>query len=383
MVRRPKEWENWTKEKRIEWLRTQRIERKAGRRVLLTESDAPRIWRLLKQYENKSIVADLEGVSSRTIRRFVKRNPIPESFVVKEDMNLSDYPEIKTWLKRMEAFAKQNTINNYLCVLREFYAYMKEKHPERARPSLWTSDHVNEFVYSFKSHLWHWAIVPLRSLALKAQEEFPNIDLGLLPTKRTHKAKRSLAGKKEYYFTPEQIANMIEVASTKKAKAIIAFLYNTACRVTGLINARVENLKLHKHMVKITDKFSITWVIHGLTEKTCQLLREYLEERGNPRKGWLFTNSNSNRLTKTQVNEIIRDAGHKAKIKDKVLTSKSFRKSFVQNALDNKISPMSLIGTGKEVKTCMCVGWNSDTIFKHYAPEMLNQIEEDRQKLLF
>jgi hypothetical protein len=83
------------------------------------------------------------------------------------------------------------------------------------------------------------------------------------------------------------------------------------------------------------------------------------------------------------VNDIIKEAGQKAGITGKKLTSKSFRKSFVKNAFDNKISPMSLIGTGKERKTCMCVGWTSDVIFKNYAPQMIEQIEEDRQKFLF
>ena len=110
---------------------------------------------------------------------------------------------------------------------------------------------------------------------------------------------------------------------------------------------------------------------------------EYLEERDYPKKGWLFVNGNNVKLTTTQVNDIIREAGQKAQITGKKLTSKSFRKSFVKNAFDKKINPLSLIGTGKQRKTCMCVGWTSDVIFKHYAPQMIEQIEEDRQKFLF
>jgi len=270
-----------------------------------------------------------------------------------------------------------------MVALRKFYEYMKDKHPERAKPSLWTSDDINEFVYSLKSHLWHWAITPLRSLALKAQTEFSYIDVGLLPTKRTHKAKRSLAGKKEYYYTPEQITKMIKVASTRKAKALIAFLYNTACRVEALTNVKIENLHFEEHMAEIKDKGAVVWVVRGFTKKTIQLVSEYLEERDYPKKGWLFVNGNNAKLTPTQVNDIIREAGQKAEITGKVLTSKSFRKSFVKNAFDKKISPISLIGTGKERKTCMCVGWTSDVIFKNYAPQMIEQIEEDRQKFLF
>ncbi len=384
MVRRPKEWENWTHEQRMAWLRKQRTQCKGGRKALLTDKDVPRIWSLLKKYENKSVVADLVGVHRITIIRFLKNYPMPKNFVLKEDMQVTDYHAIQMWLKRLEGFANKNTINNYLVVLRKFYEYMKEKHPERAKPSLWTSDDINDFVYSQPSHLWHWTIVPLRSLALKTQTEFPNIDLGLLPTKKTHKAKRSLAGKEEYYYTPEQVNRMIEVASTKKAKAIIAVLYNIACRTKALTEARIENLNLKQHRMKIKDKGPLWWNTYGMTDKTCQLVKDYLEERSNPKKGWLFVNGNDKKLSPRDVNKIIRETGRKAEIKDKVLTAKAFRKSFVKNALEiAKISPTSLIGTGKETKTCMCVGWTSDIIFKHYAPQMMDQIEEDRQKFLF
>lgn len=326
MVRRPKEWEKWTQEERMKWLRKQRTEYNEGRRVLLSKKDTHRIWSLLKQHENLSLVADLVRVDRTTLWRFLQKHPMPNDFVVKDDMQITDFPEMQIWLKRIEGFAKKVTVNNYRVALRQFYEHMKKKHPERGRPRLWTSDDITEYVYAQPKHLWHWVIVPLRSLALKAQEEFPNINLGLLPTKRTHKAKRSLAGKKEYYFTSKQITNMIEVASTKKSKAIIAFLYNTACRVTGLINVRIENLNLDRHMVKIVDKFSITWLVYGLTEKTCKLLREYLEERDNPKKGWLFINGNNNRLTATQVNDIIEELGQKAKNKREDPHVKKFQK---------------------------------------------------------
>ena len=188
MVRRPSNWKTLTDKAKTRWLQNQCIPCNGGRKAILKENEKERVWSLFKKYENKSLVAELLGVSQRTIRRYLKKHPMPGTFVVKEDMQVIDYQEIQVWLKRMEGFAIKRTIQNYMVALRQFYEYMKEKHPERAKPSLWTSDYINEFVYSLKPHLWHWAIVPLRSLALKAQTEFPNIDIGLLPTKKTHKA---------------------------------------------------------------------------------------------------------------------------------------------------------------------------------------------------
>lgn len=384
MVRRPSNWNKLTEEEKMQWLGKQRKRYNGGRKVLLTQQDTPRVWSLFKKYENKSLVAEVLGVSRRTVIRFLDRHPIPEPFVLEESMSLTDFPEIRTWLKRMEGFANKTTISNYMVVLRQFYEYVKKRHPERAKPCLWTSDDISEFVYSRPKHLWHWAIVPLGSLALKAQFEFPNIDLGLLPTRRTHKAKRSLGGKEEYYLTPDQISAMIESARILKAKALIAFLYNTACRTQALTKVRIEDLHLRDHFVKIRDKGPITWMVYGLNGKACRLLDQYLRERGYPRTGWLFVNGKGNRLTKNQVNDIIREVGKKAGIKGKVLTAKTFRKSFVKNALEiAKVNLISLCGTGKGTKTCMCVGWTLDIIMKHYAPHLRTQIEQDRQKVLF
>jgi len=61
-----------------------------------------------------------------------------------------------------------------------------------------------------------------------------------------------------------------------------------------------------------------------------------------------------------------------------------FGKTFVKHALESGIRPMSLIGTGKAVKTCFCVGWTGqkaiDTIMTFYAPQLHAQIERDREE---
>jgi predicted DNA-binding transcriptional regulator AlpA len=385
MVRRPKEWEDWTREERMEWLRKQRTQYNGGRKRSLIEKDSPRVWTLLKQHENLSLVADLLGVDRTTVWRFLKKHPTPETFILKEDMQLTDYQEIQTWLKRLKGFAEKITVRNYTYMLKKFYEYMKKKHPERAKPSLWTSEDINEFVFSNPEYEWHNCIVPLRSLALKAQAEFPNIDLGLLPTKRTHKAKRSLAGKEEYYYTTEEIDRMIAVASTKKGKALIAFLYNLAPRTKAVTNARIENLNLKKHRMKIRDKGAIWWDTYGMTDRTAQLLTEYLKERGSPRSGWLFVDGDGeSKMTSNEINDLIEDVGNTAEIRGKVLTAKCFRKSLVENFLNiPDANPVVLAGSGKETKTCFCVGWTLDILMKYYAPKMRKQIETHRLQFLF
>lgn len=231
-------------EDRMSWLRKQRTDYKAGRKRTLKAEDKEKVWSLMKQTQNKSMVADLLGVSQRTVRRFLQARPIPTTFVIEDSTNLEDFPEIQFWLQRQTGFAKQNTINGYMTQLRNFFEWIKQHHPEHAKPSLWTSDDILEYLYG-----------------------------------------------------------------------------------------------------------------------------------------------NESKMTEGQVNDIIKDAGTRANVKDKVLTSKAFRKSFVKNAVECEINPLCLIGTGKGTpehpKTALCVGWSSDIVFKHYAPQLLERIKEGRQRFSF
>jgi site-specific recombinase XerD len=390
VVRRPSEWNDLSLDEKMNWLRKQRTRFNGGRKSRLQGRDKERVWSLLKEYRNISLVADLLGVHRITVHRFLKRFPVPKTFVVDKPMNLLDFPEMGIWMQRIKAFANQRSINTYLGDLRAFYKHMKTKHPERAKPSLWTSDDINEWIYSLPSHLWHRAITPLRSLKLKAPNEFPSIDLGLLPTKKTHAAKRSLAGVAAYYLEPEQINKMIYEAEEKRDKALLAFLFNVICRTSALTEIKVTDIDLKQHFAKVKDKGDITWLCYGLSEETCQFIAEYLEERGCPPEGYLFVNGNNNKLTTTQVNQIIQQAGQKAGVEGKVLTAKVFRKSLVKHALTPEeegglgMEPVSLIGTGKKTKTCFCVGWTEmKVLMEHYAPRLMSQIESDRAKFHF
>ena len=390
VVKRPSDWNEMTLEQKMSWLRRQRTRFNGGRKGRLQGRDKERVWSMLKEHGSKSIVADLLGVNRSTLHRFLQKFSVPKTFVVDESMNLLDFPEMKLWLKRIKAFANQRSINTYLGDLRAFYKHMKTKHPERAKPSLWSSDDITEWVYSLPSHIWHRAITPLRSLKLKAPNEFPSIDLGLLPTKRTHAAKRSLAGVAAYYLEPSQITAMIYEAEEKRDKAMLAFLFNIICRTSALAAITLDDIDLKKHFVKVKDKGDITWLCHGLSEETCKFIEEYLEERGYPKAGYLFANGHGNKMTSSQINQIIKKAGKKAGVEDKVLTAKVFRKSFVKHALTPEedgglgMEPVSLIGTGKKTKTCFCVGWTEmKVLMEHYAPRLMSQIESDRAKFHF
>jgi site-specific recombinase XerD len=377
------------------WLRSLITKPNGGRRQKLTEESKERVWGLAKRYENKSLVAEALGVSRRTIIRFLKCFPIPETFAIEQ--NVQDYSEIQTWLKRQKAFSKQSVIDGYMGYLQKMHNYMKEHHPERTRPKLWTSDDILEFVQTFQPYQQHNAIVALRQLAKKCTQEFPFIDLGLLPTKKTHKAKRSLAGKEEYYLDIAQIVSMIENVPYKdeitkaRNKCIIALPFNIACRTgdakegRGLLGIRIENMDLDNHRLRILDKGDVWWNVQGLGDDTVQLLHDYLKLRGYPKEGFLFVNGNGEPMTADHVNDVWKQAGKNAGIEGKVFLEKVARKSLVKHFLEVlEQNPVCLVGTGKNPKTCLCVGWSDMKILmEHYAPKLTKQIEKARQTFLF
>ena len=391
-MNRPKEWKTWNKNERMAWLRSLRTTFNGGRRPKLTEKDGERVWALVRRLDNKSLVAEMLGVSRRTIIRFLKRFPIPESFEVEK--RVEDYCEIQVYMKRQLMYSKQSVLDNYLRDIQKFHDWQKAHHPNRVRPRLWTSDDILEWVQKQPDHLQHNCITALRQLAKKCPKEFPFIDLGLLPTTRTHKKKRSLAGKQAYYFDINQVRAMIDHVpngdelTEARNQAIISLLFNIACRTgdpskgLGLCGIRIENLHLDEHRLRMKDKGDIWWNILGLSDDTIEYLRSYLELRGNPKEGFLFTNGNGHPMRGPDVNDMIAEAGENAGIEGKRLVAKSFRKSFVKYALDDcGINPVCLIGTGKETKTCFCVGWTDmKALMKYYAPKLTNQIEQDRQK---
>jgi len=406
-MRIPREWNTWNIDQQMAWLKSLTREPNSGRKPKLTkkrkkykhlkEKDAPQVHILLSQLKNHSMVADTMGVSRKTLYRFLEKHPISDGFKIEDEV--SDYEEIKVWMHRQKAFSKTATIRGYINSMKAFYKWMLAHYPDRARPRLWASDQILEWVQTFPKYIQHQKQVAIRQLGKKAPKLFPLIDLGLLPTRKTGKARRSLAGKEEYYLTLQEVRALLRAVDEieeysdldkKCYKAIIALLFNTGCRTgnsrtgLGLCGIKVENLKLNAHNLKMKDKFDINWNILGLSDDTCNYLRTYLQARGNPTSGFLFTTNkrNGTGMHATIVNKMLKVAGAKAGITGKRLVCKTFRKSLVKHALEVlKMNPVSLIGTGKDPKTCFCVGWTSmGVLMAHYAPQLKEQIEQDRQK---
>lgn len=62
VVKRPSEWNDLSLDEKMSWLRRQRTRFNGGRKSRLQGRDKERVWSLLKEYRNISLVADLLGV---------------------------------------------------------------------------------------------------------------------------------------------------------------------------------------------------------------------------------------------------------------------------------------------------------------------------------
>jgi len=94
-------------------------------------------------------------------------------------------------------------------------------------------------------------------------------------------------------------------------------------------------------------------------------------ERGKiakPSQTFLFLTATGTPMHLKEFNAMFKQASEKAGIEGKRASSMIFRKSFVQHALKQKMNPMSLMGTGKTLKTCFGVGWTDmKVLLEHYS----------------
>lgn len=404
---RPKGWKFMTATQKSRWRKEQETSPNGKKKAYkhLKAKHKEKVWELCMTHDNNSEVAELLGVGRSSLYRFLEKFPVPSDFTVEDDFN--DYEEIKYWRNRQKGYSKKDTIAGYLGQMRAFYRFMLKHHPDRARPKLWSSDLIIEWVYgnedikhkAVPKYLQHDSVVALRQLGLKAPLRFPFIDCGALPTRKTAKQRRSLAGVKAYYLEWKQTDDMIEnvPADTEFLKlrnqSAIKLLRNLAIRTgkwktgLGLLGLTIEDFDFSEHMVIAEDKCDIYWHCYGLADDTIETLKKYLAVRGNPQTGPLLVTEKGIPWNAESLNKMLKKAGEKAGIQGKNLTCKTFRKTLVKYALTPRdkgglgMNPISLIGTGKEHKTCFCVGWTSmKVLMEHYAPQLMDTINKDRQR---
>lgn len=139
-------------------------------------------------------------------------------------------------------------------------------------------------------------------------------------------------------FSDMEVEQLREAANTAKEKALIEFLLSTGCRVTEVSRLHVQDIDFSKKECVVYGKGNKERKVY-LTDKCLFYLNLYLTTR-NEESTSLFTNRNHYRMTKGNIETLLRKIGKRAGV-DKVHPHR-FRRTFATNAI-NKGMPVQYV----------------------------------------
>lgn len=148
------------------------------------------------------------------------------------------------------------------------------------------------------------------------------------------------------FLTKKEVLRLFEVIENKKHKLMLILMYSAGLRVNELVHLKPRDFDF---------KYNHGWVRHGkcnkdrlfiIAKKLKHPLIEYIKKNKIKRYSWLFKGNSNNHLSTRTVQEIIKKAAKKAKIKKKVHPH-TLRHSFATHLINNQndlISVQSLLG---------------------------------------
>ncbi|MCX7999765.1 MAG: tyrosine-type recombinase/integrase [Leptospiraceae bacterium] len=140
------------------------------------------------------------------------------------------------------------------------------------------------------------------------------------------------------HFTPIEMETILETEIQKtpliekRNRAILEVLYSTGMRVFELVNARLENFSEKEAQIKILGKRNKERFVF-LGKPALATLCEYLELRGNPKKGYVFLNARGDKLTTRGVQYILEQFQKETGFRKKI-TPHKFRHTFATDLLN-------------------------------------------------
>jgi integrase/recombinase XerD len=143
-------------------------------------------------------------------------------------------------------------------------------------------------------------------------------------------------------FTNSQIMVMLEVTKHQmdfpgiRNYALITLLYDTGCRISELLELKVEDIQLDEKILTVKGKGGKGRVV-PFGDRSLIGLVKYLNRRDKlfGKGGVLFLTKFGEPLTRRMANKIIERIGHKAKVENVRLSAHTFRHTFAKNWLMN------------------------------------------------
>jgi integrase/recombinase XerD len=233
-----------------------------------------------------------------------------------------------------------NTITFYCQHLNKFLEFIESRYPD---VSLEQIDHtiLREYVSGLKEN--HSAggvnhhIKVLKILFKFMVEEGVICDNPSKKVSRIRTDQTAIAT-----FSNSQIMAMLEVTKYQmdfpgiRNYALITLLYDTGCRISELLELKVEDIQLDEKILTVKGKGGKGRVV-PFGDRSLIGLVKYLNKRnklfGNG--GLLFLTKFGSPLTRRMTNKIIERIGEKAKVENVRLSAHTFRHTFAKNWLMN------------------------------------------------
>lgn len=167
------------------------------------------------------------------------------------------------------------------------------------------------------------------------------------------------------FLEPDEVAEMINGATSVRNKAMLSLLYSSGVRVSELVSLNRDSI--HDRCFTVVGKGKKSRLCF-IDERTEGLLAEYLKSRADNSNALFVSNEYKERLSVSTVQFIIRYARQKLGI-NKAVTPHTFRHSFATNYIKNNgdIRPLSkLLGHANLETTAIYTHIEDNELRRYY-----------------
>jgi integrase/recombinase XerD len=233
-----------------------------------------------------------------------------------------------------------NTITFYNQHLEKFLEFMESHYPD---VSLEQIDHtvLREYVSGLKENHSAGGVnhhIKVLKILFKFMVEEGVISAN--PSKKISRIKTDQTAIAT--FSNSQIMAMLEVTKHQmdfpgiRNYALITSLYDTGCRISELLELKVDDIQLDEKILTVRGKGGKTRVV-PFGDRSLIGLVKYLNKRNklHSNGGLLFLTKFGDPLTRRMTAKIIERIGDKAKVENVRLSAHTFRHTFAKNWLMN------------------------------------------------